>query len=129
MSQDHCSFHLVRTRSPKLANRLYPNIALPTLASILRDKYEVEIHDLGGGNPKKYAEQIQNTKPRVIGFTSCIDDFGEVLSLVSDCKEASPDSIIVVGGPHVSLLGNSVAILSRSIDFVVVGEDIALRFK
>jgi len=122
MHKNDFVFHLVRAKSAKMTNRSYPNLALPTLASVLRDKCKVEIHDLGRDNSSNYAKYVRDTKPRVIGFTSFIDDFDEVLSLASECKRASGNSVIVVGGPHVSLLGEAINKLTKSVDFAVVGD-------
>jgi len=122
VSKSGCLVHLVRAKSAKPTNRFYPNLALPTLASVLRDKCKVEIHDLGQSERAKYIEHVQNTKPKAIGFTSFIDDFGDVLSLASECKNVSENSFIIVGGPHVSVLGGSNATISKFIDFAVIGE-------
>ncbi len=114
--------HLVRARSARAINSCYPNPGIATIASVLRDNHDVEIHDLNVEEYENYVDQVERKKPGVIGFTSAIDDFGDVLRLSERCKRASPSSRIVVGGPHASLLEESVLSLTDAIDALVYGE-------
>jgi len=115
--------HLVRAKSARRINRFYPNLGIATIASVIRKNgHEVQIHDLSTKDYKKYIEDVRDTEPDLIGFTSIIDDFSDVLSVIKMCKEASPYTKIVVGGPHVSLLKEEAFELAGDIDFVVYGE-------
>jgi radical SAM superfamily enzyme YgiQ (UPF0313 family) len=115
--------HLVRAKSARPINRFYPNLGIATIASVIRKNgHEVQIHDLSTKDYKKYTETVKDTKPDLIGFTSLIDDFSDVLSIIRMCKETSPYTKIIVGGPHVSLLKEKAFELTKDIDFIICGE-------
>jgi anaerobic magnesium-protoporphyrin IX monomethyl ester cyclase len=120
---DRMHVHLVRAKSARPINRFYPNLGIATIASVIRKaSHEVQIHDLSTRDYKGYIDRVKSIKPDVIGFTSLIDDFSDTLSIIEMCKEASPSSKIVVGGPHASLLKEEVLGLARAVDSVVCGE-------
>lgn len=115
--------HLVRAKSARPINRFYPNLGIATIASVARKTgCDVRIHDLSASNYSEYTTTLRKERPDIVGFTSCIDDFKDVLALIQLCKENSPNSVIVVGGPHVSLLGEEAFKLNKGINYIVYGE-------
>ncbi len=63
-----------------------------------------------------------NEKPDVIGFTMYTNNFYVVALLSRFIKRTLTDAIIVVGGPHPTIMGEEVLKEMPAVDFVVHGE-------
>jgi len=86
-----------------------PPIGLCYLASYIREKnkndFDVKILDqLSHLNIEK---EIKKSKPEIIGFTAVSLNYYRVRELAKRIKKISPDSILVIGGIHITLSPNS----------------------
>lgn len=73
-------------------------------------------------NFKKFSDFIEKLKPKVIGFSLFSYDFESVKKSISIVKEVLPNSIVLVGGPHVSATRENVLVEMGKADFAFVGE-------
>jgi len=84
--------------------------------------YEVSLIDLrrltGWDNFHKI---LNNLNPEVIGFTMMTVDYDIVTKGVKTCRSTLPNSKIVVGGPHPSILPDDVLEI-KDIDYIIQGE-------
>jgi len=112
---------LVRGKSARPINRFYPNLGIVSIASVIRNFCDVKIFDLGLSGNENFIQNVKKHKPDIIGFTTSIDDYGEVLNLASICKRISPKLVIITGGPHSTLIGKN-ALNYRDVDITVCGE-------
>ncbi|MFH1485425.1 MAG: radical SAM protein, partial [Chloroflexota bacterium] len=65
--------------------------------------------------------EIMARRPDVCGLTMMSVDYDPVMESISTIREACPDTVIVVGGPHPTLATQEVA-GNPKIDYVVAGE-------
>jgi len=115
--------YLVRGESGRIVNRFYPNLGIATMSAVLeRQEEDVKIFDLNVQDKDYMLQSAKTDNPEVIGFTTSIDDFGNVLGLTKDVKAVSPDSKIVYGGPHASLLREKAFRVADSLDVLVIGD-------
>ncbi len=103
-----------------------PPIGLGYLASALRSnglsgvaildciKEELSFKEMG--------IRLKAIAPKVIGFQVFSYDFNSVEKSISIIKRILPATIIVVGGPHVSAVGDSVLMEIKDADFGFIGE-------
>ncbi|MEQ8169966.1 MAG: radical SAM protein [Candidatus Eremiobacterota bacterium] len=117
----------------------YPNIPLGllSLATILKEKdYDVElinfnylflnnIIDYDFDTAKKFdimAGYIMNKNPDIVGFTALCNTFHNALYLSRLIKERNNNIKIIMGGPHTSLLPETILEDYPWIDLICVGE-------
>ena len=67
-------------------------------------------------------QNILNYEPDFVGFSMFTANFPAVKNVSQLLKERSPDTKIVVGGPHVSLAKEAVLEEAEHVDFAVYGE-------
>lgn len=117
----------------------YPNIPLGLLsmATILKEKeYDVELINFNYlflnniinydfDTAKKFeimADYIMNKEPDILGFTALCNTFHNVLLLSQLIKERDNKIKIILGGPHASLLPETILEDYPWIDLICVGE-------
>ena len=66
-------------------------------------------------------EQALRNDPHVVGITCTTPLYHQAVSIVSRIKELSPQTVVVMGGPHVSALPQATLKTSQT-DFVCIGE-------
>jgi radical SAM superfamily enzyme YgiQ (UPF0313 family) len=64
---------------------------------------------------------VKKINPDVVGMTAMTTKFGSVLKTAEVIKKDNPDLIIIVGGPHPTLLPEQ-TLKAKQIDFVIRGE-------
>ncbi|MGA8830362.1 MAG: B12-binding domain-containing radical SAM protein [Desulfomonilaceae bacterium] len=88
---------------------IVPPVGLGYLATALRGAgfKSVTILDSIKENldDSKFADRIRSLAPRIVGFQAFSSDFSSVKKSSQLVKEIFPDSVVVVGGPHVSARG------------------------
>lgn len=99
--------------------------------TIIRNRNKIRV----GLTPKEISQKITYYKPQIIGissmFTVYAPDAHEVAKIA---KSIDPETLIVFGGSHASVLPDSV-LADKNVDLVVIGEgeetmlEIAQRFK
>lgn len=103
-----------------------PPIGLGYLASALRQNGFLEVSVLDCVKErlsfKGLKEYLRRLRPKVIGFQVFSYDFNSVVKGVDLARETLPDSIILVGGPHVSAVNTMALEEIKGADFGFVGE-------
>lgn len=102
-----------------------PPLGLLYLASYTRTKFDLEfkIFDQRAENCEdaEVIRQAKEFKPDIIGFT-CFTSHGHLLPwLTQAAREAVPDALIVLGGPHTSAVEED-SLNNTSADMAVIGE-------
>lgn len=105
-----------------------PPLGLLYIASYLRDKHPEFIINVLDAVSYRYSlanddfkDRLKDYAPDVVGVTIYTTTFSAVLKTVKIVKESYPGSVVVVGGPHVSI--NPEECLDYSdIDIALVGE-------
>src|SRR6266536_593966 len=62
------------------------------------------------------------TRPDVVGFTSMVLESHVCLELARRIKQADPDVVTVLGGPHFTAIAREALDLYPWIDYVITGE-------
>lgn len=75
-----------------------------------------------GNNFKHYLKSILDYKPDLIGISMITQGYKKTYHLITQIKEMSPNSKIVVGGHHMTILKEKVLYDCADIDFGVVGD-------
>ncbi len=114
-------------------------IGLMYIAAVLQKAgYSVEILDaffLGANYPEsgesitvglsfeQIKQEIQNRKPDIIGVAGPFTcQVGNAIEVCKAAKEVAPDALVVVGGPHVTLVPKEFLEENPSVDVAVAGE-------
>jgi anaerobic magnesium-protoporphyrin IX monomethyl ester cyclase len=108
-----------KTRYPQ------PPLGLAMLAAVLEPKgHSVTILDLTCQNlPEIDAAQIiDKEKPDVVGITAMTSTINSALKIATTIKQTDQTIIVVLGGPHASILPEETLMENPAIDFVVRGE-------
>ena len=107
-----------------LGNHL-PNLGLAYLAAYLRQNgVTVSILDAAalGYSIEKTARMTAEKLPLIAGLTATTMSVGRAAALASKIKQYSPDTMIVLGGPHITGAPVETMETYRSIDYGVLGE-------
>ncbi len=108
----------------------YPPLGLCYISSVLKKEGHVtKIIDaeLEGKNIGDILNEIEVFRPDLIGFTSTTPLFAATLEIASKIKEKM-DVLVVVGGPHVTVMPDDIVKPDRPFDFAVYGEgEITMR--
>ena len=103
-----------------------PSFGLLHLAAYLeKEGVEVQIIDATTlPNPwKDLAASLSSSKPDVIGITcsaTCLSP--EAIQTIYLSRKLSPDSIIVAGGSHFTLMAETILGELKELDYIVLGE-------
>lgn len=100
-----------------------PPYHLITLASAISNIADVSIFDseVDLMTEKQLVEKIININPDIVGFTSTTPDIDITLSTCKKIREYNPNIIIVIGGPHVTAVPQTL-INNTNIDYIVSGD-------
>ncbi len=113
-------------------------MGLAYLAAVLRSDYEIKVLDCRakfqsfsppglwehyGYSMEQIESKIREFSPDVVGI-SCLFSyvFPEVSRICALAKQAAPDCVTIIGGPHPTFLAERILESSRHIDFIVMGE-------
>lgn len=108
--------------SPK-SHILLP-LGLASIAAVLEQKgHRVTICDVGmaGIKDSEVIRLIYREQPDIVGFTSTTSGAPLVFCLAGKIKKASPQTMLVMGGPHATAIPDEV-LKETAIDCVVRGE-------
>ena len=103
-----------------------PSFGLLQLGAYLeREGIEVQIIDATAlSNPwKDLASSISTSKADVIGVTcsaTCLSP--EAIQTIHLCRKRSPNSILVAGGSHFTLMAETILRELRELDYIILGE-------
>ena len=112
--------------SKKAAEKLgiFPSLALAGLAAWVRQHgYQVKIIDLHVRNqfPQDATQEVEDYDPDIIALTSKTLGWPAVIEIAQMARKASPNALIVVGGPHMSIYAPE-SLSWDCFDMAVVGD-------
>lgn len=87
-----------------------------------KEGYSVELIDLRCLKGWKHFENVLvNKEPDIIGITMMSVDYNPAMKSIKIIKKVSPQTIVVVGGPHPTLMLEEIEI-EKEIDYIITGE-------
>lgn len=90
------------------------------------EKYGYEVHvidcQVDYPSPKQLAAEFDKYKPDLVGLTCATLTYKPALEIVKIAKEARPDALTVMGGPHVTVLDEETMSEPEAPDVVARGE-------
>ena len=102
-----------------------PSPACLQLAAYLENDFNIEFMDctIQENSWRNLEEKVRKFKPAVVGLsTACTYFSNDTMNAAKLVKEASPKSIVIVGGSHPSLIPEEALRYCSAIDFICVGE-------
>jgi anaerobic magnesium-protoporphyrin IX monomethyl ester cyclase len=106
-------------------HQLYLPIGLAYLAAVLEQNgYDVTVIDCPaqGVDLKQLKTRLASINPDVIGITSMTPTIQSAFLSAGAAKEACPDAMVVLGGPHATFMDEQVLEEEPALDVVVRGE-------
>jgi anaerobic magnesium-protoporphyrin IX monomethyl ester cyclase len=98
-------------------------LGLIYLASHLsKNKINVALIDGEQVGRRKLIEKILSAKPAIIGLTSTTFSFFEAAQTIKAIRQRLPETIIIMGGPHVSAIPADTLLRIPQLDACVAGE-------
>ncbi|PKQ20771.1 MAG: hypothetical protein CVT66_03450 [Actinobacteria bacterium HGW-Actinobacteria-6] len=101
-----------------------PPLGLAYVATHLLDEgHRVQIVDLNvsGFNPKRVTLALKRFAPDMVGISAHTETYPNAVKIAALVKEHDASILVMVGGPHPSIMPEAV-LAEPDIDFVVVGE-------
>ncbi len=109
----------------KNAGSTMPALGLCSLAGIIR-KHNLTpvIIEAGslGLSTEDIIEQVQTAKPKYAGITASTLSIFSAGRLAKEIKQVSPDTMIIIGGPHLTAIPDQTMELFKDFDLGVIGE-------
>jgi anaerobic magnesium-protoporphyrin IX monomethyl ester cyclase len=108
-----------------LGTKAVPPLGLAYLAAYLeKEGFKVSILDAIAEmiEPDKLIYLVGKISPRLVGITATTPMYANAVEVAKRIKDAFPDIVTVLGGPHASAMPEEVLVNSGKIDFVVIGE-------
>jgi anaerobic magnesium-protoporphyrin IX monomethyl ester cyclase len=102
-----------------------PTVGLAILAAVAeKNGYEVMVLDCPALKMTydQLKQEIARFKPDIVGITSVTPTFSSALKVAKAAKEAYPQSLVVLGGPHVTIADDQFILKHSEVDVVVKGE-------
>ncbi len=106
-------------------HQLYLSIGLAYLAAVLEENgHEVTVIDCPAleMNHEKLKTKLASIEPNLIGITSMTPTIQSALLSAHVAKEACPEAIVVLGGPHATFMDEQVLNEEKAVDILVRGE-------
>jgi anaerobic magnesium-protoporphyrin IX monomethyl ester cyclase len=106
-------------------HQLYLSIGLAYLAAVLEENdHEVTVIDCPASEIDliKLKEKLISMDAQLIGITSMTPTIQSALQVANVAKEACPDAMIVLGGPHTTFMDEQVLEEEKNVDLIVRGE-------
>jgi len=106
-------------------HQLYVPIGLAYLAAVLEENgYDVTVIDCPAQDVdlKQLKTKLSSINPDVVGITSMTPTIQSALLSAAAAKEACPDAMVVLGGPHSTFMDEQVLNEEAAVDVVVRGE-------
>jgi anaerobic magnesium-protoporphyrin IX monomethyl ester cyclase len=106
-------------------HQLYLPIGLAYLAAVLeKDGHNITVIDCPALeiNHNQLRAKLASLEPDLIGITSMTPTIPSSLLSAHIAKEACPDSLTILGGPHVTFMDKQVLAEEAAVDVVVRGE-------
>ena len=93
-------------------------------SSLIKSEFDVTIIDAFLENLplEDIFKKIDQIGPRIIGFRSIVATFDKTCALAKSIKKRYPDLVILLGGPHASMVKGSILDDHHEFDIIVLGE-------
>lgn len=102
-----------------------PPLGILYIAAVLeKEGHKVQIvpADILGLNFRKIQDVIREFNPELIGVTSTTENRFQSFKLIRKAKEALPEALTVIGGPHASMAAEDTLANLPELDILAVGE-------
>lgn len=102
-----------------------PPLGIAIIAAVLEENgYEVKILDLPaiGFSAETFSEMFSKVKPDVVGITSFTSTINAATLLAKNVKENDVNTLVILGGPHGTILPEETLRDNPEIDIIVRGE-------
>jgi len=101
-----------------------PPLGLAYLASVLRKDNEVRIidSDILDYGMEDVRRELKRFNPDIVGITSVTPSIPQAYEVAKIAKEVRENSIVVMGGPHVTFLPEQTLKECKDVDIIVKGE-------
>ncbi len=102
-----------------------PPLGLAYLAGYVRSEgYKVKIIDGPASelSTEDIVERIKKDKPKMVGITSITLTFFRAVKLAEAIKKNVPETLVIAGGQHVTIMADQVFEDCKSFDLLVIGE-------
>ncbi len=102
-----------------------PKIGLLYIGAVLKNNgYPVSMIDfsLGDLTESSLESFFAKNKVRILAFSTVITEWPMIIQMVRWAKKHRPETIVIVGGPHSSALGEDVFKECPLVDYSVIGE-------
>jgi anaerobic magnesium-protoporphyrin IX monomethyl ester cyclase len=102
-----------------------PTVGLAILAAVAeKNGFEVMVLDCPAQHMLYHhiKQEIARFKPDIVGITSVTPTFTSALKVAKTAKEAYPQTLVVLGGPHVTIANDQFILQNPEVDVVVKGE-------
>ena len=109
----------------EIAQKCYPPMHLLYLAAALRENgFEPEVLDANAARmtDEQIADRVRESKPAAVGLSLYSDILRQVRDITQMVRRASPDTKIVLGGPHVTSISNQTMEQFSDVDYALIGE-------
>ncbi len=103
--------------------RLSPPLGLAYIASALvQSDFTVSAVDfnVSGLNLRRVDSILANDRPAIIGISTTTETYGNALAIARRIKEVRPETAVVFGGAHPTILPE-IVLADEAVDYVVVG--------
>jgi radical SAM superfamily enzyme YgiQ (UPF0313 family) len=103
--------------------RLSPPLGLAYIASALMDAgFTASAIDfnVSGLNLRRVDSFLKLDKPAIVGISAMTETYPQALEIARRIKETAPETVVVLGGAHPTILPEEV-LAEEAVDFVVVG--------
>lgn len=112
-----------RGDSSEDTNSSFPPGILCLIKWLVQHDYEVDALDLGADRMKKseFLALLEKGKPRMVGISVVTERYVPAVEVARAVKEWNPETIVIFGGPHVSVMDEE-AMHTGVVDIVVRGE-------
>jgi len=98
-------------------------VGLASIAAYLeKEGHDVTLANFSSAGLRKALRQIVTIKPGVIGLSLFTHNRIDTLTLARELKQALPESIVVLGGPHATFLAEEIIRRYPEIDYIIQGE-------
>ncbi len=104
--------------------RLNPPLGLAYIGAVLLEHgYTTSALDLNisGMNLRRIKTIVKREEPKILGISTDTETHLNGLKIAQTAKMIRPDLVVIMGGPHASVMFEEVA-RNQSVDFVVIGE-------
>lgn len=103
-------------------DNIRPPLGLAYLAAVLENRHKIRILDLSLYTESDAAliQTLKNFEPDIVGVTCYTPFYSSAMNVASLTKKYNPNILVVVGGPHPTILPETC--LNENVDFVIRGE-------